>query len=88
MFGWFSLPGERGFVEEELLEALGFLLAHLDVGLGDLDGDLAVVERVFAEEDVGGRALSQLAKGRCTSRSSVGARTKGRPSSRKVVIFP
>src|SRR5438128_1475423 len=55
-----ELAGERGLVEEQLLEALGFLLAHLRIGLRELDRDLSVVERVLGEVDVGRRALPKL----------------------------
>src|SRR6185503_8139594 len=55
-----ELPGERGLIEEELLEALGFLLAHAGVAARDLHRDLAVVERVLGEVDHGGGALAEL----------------------------
>jgi hypothetical protein len=58
--GVVQLAGERGLVQEQLLEALGFLLAHLGVALRDLHGDLAVVERVLGEVHEGRGALAQL----------------------------
>jgi hypothetical protein len=55
-----ELAGERCLVQEQLLEALGLLLAHLRVRLGDLDRHLAVVERVLGEVDHGRRALAEI----------------------------
>ena len=55
-----QLAGERGFVEEELLEALGLLLAQVRVALGELDRDLAVVERVLGKIDDGRGPLAQF----------------------------
>ena len=57
-----QLARERRLVQEELLEALGLFLGQLRVALVELDGDLAVVERILAEVDVGRRALPELRK--------------------------
>jgi hypothetical protein len=58
--GVVELAGEGRLVEEELLEALRLLLAHVRVLLGELDGHLAVVERVLGEIDHGRRALAEV----------------------------
>src|SRR5581483_8127 len=59
-----QLAGERGFGEKQFLVqpcALGVLEV---LGEGDLDRDIAIVERVVALVDLGGRALAELSPNR------------------------